>query len=404
MMIESRRAEPRRSPQMSAQPASSWLDFLAGALDGLIFLSYLFEIDQAIYYSAAIFLKVALLAIRGSGLSRASHSSFPFLYALAIAEVISATVNDVGLISSIRIFVFCVNLAVTLSFVGTSYWRGLVLVSSVDALLYLAMLQTGRISSVFGRYIFFADSHPNLGSEIFFSAAFAALFTKTPRISLLLVALFFAPAFFMQGRAAELGILGVGSVLVWQLSKEMSEGGRLALFALVAVLALTAILTVDLSALLNKVLLLDSEYRGESTNASGRNQYWQTALELWFNNPFFGAGSDYPTRLGTLQAHSFFLYPLAYYGVLGLAPLLIFLKKIGDLAINDQAIYILPLIPMLAFNDRFVNLNTYPTVMFLFVFYQTANIKRRNQKRRLFTRTRTLHENGNQSDSIELSR
>lgn len=360
----------------SIQSDRSRIGFIAGMLDGLVFLSYLFEIDQTVYYSITIFVKLILLFARGSGLSPASRSSFTFLYALAIVEIISNVANDVEILSSIRIFVFCINLVVTLCFVGTSYWRGLVLISTVDAAVYLILLQTGRISEVFGRYTFFANSHPNLGSEIFFGAAFACLFSKTPRLSIPLVALFFTPTFLMQGRAAELGILCVACILSWNLSVKLTQLGRLALFIGIAVVSATIAFNIDVSGVADKVLLLDSEYRGGTTNASGRGLYWASAFAAWSSSPLFGAGSDYFTRLGMLQPHNFFLYPLACYGLMGFVVLFIFLKKLVDLIFFGRLVYILPFIPMLAFNDRFVNLNTYPTVMFLFIFHELAKIIR----------------------------
>ncbi|MDA9453638.1 hypothetical protein XI00_04930 [Bradyrhizobium sp. CCBAU 21359] len=339
-------------------------------IDGLVFLSYLFEVDQTVYYGITILLKAFLLFARNSGLTSASRSSFAFLFSLAIIEIVSAVSNDVAILSSIRVIVFCVNLVVTLNFVGKYYWRGLVLVSATDAIIYLTMLETGRITEIYGRYLFFANSHPNLGSEIFFGAAYACLLSSMPRLSLALVALFFVPTFFMQGRAAELGILCVAGILAWNYAREMRPAGRTILFFSIIGIGLVIAFNVDLAAAIDKVLLLDDENRGGSTNASGRTLYWTAALAAWSGNPILGAGSDYPTRLGMLQPHNFFLYPLACYGLLGVIVLIIFLRKFSELAFYGRFVYLLPLVPMLAFNDRFVNLNIYPTIMFLFIFFE----------------------------------
>lgn len=363
------------SKEESSTRFDARLCLAAGAIDGLIFLSYMFEIDQSIYYSATIFVKTSLLLLRRKRATPSAIVSLPFLYALILAELISAIVNEVELISSIRILVFSINLFVTLNFVGTNYWRGLVLSTLVNALAYLAFARAGSIGIVFGRYLYFSESHPNLGAEIFFGGAFAALLTRTPQLSLLIVPLFFAPAFLMQGRAAELGIVCAEAILAWQSLKRTHVLIRFSLLAFLFALLVVVLLNADLSGLANKVLLLDDSYRGEGTGASGRGRFWENALAMFVQNPFFGAGSDFVVRLRSIQPHNFFLYPLAYYGFMGLAVLAIFIQRLGIVALYGgvAALYLVPFVPMLAFNDRFVNLNIYPTVLFLYVFYQYAS-------------------------------
>ncbi|MDT4743661.1 O-antigen ligase family protein [Bradyrhizobium sp. WYCCWR 12699] len=352
--------------------ADARLCLMAGATDGLIFLSYMFEIDQSIYYSATIIVKLILLLLRRKPATEAARCSLPFLYALLLAELISAVVNEVEPISSVRILVFSVNLFITLNFVSVSYWRGLVLSTVVNASAYLAFATRGSVGIVYGRYLYFSESHPNLGAEIFFGGAFAALLTRAPRLSLFVVPLFFVPAFLMQGRAAELGIVCAEAILGWQSLKRVHHLVRVALVVLSLFVVIAVLLNSDLSGLANKVLLLDDSYRGEGTGASGRGRFWENALEMFIQNPFFGAGSDFVTRLRSIQPHNFFLYPLAYYGFMGLAVLAIFVQRFGVVTLygGAAALYLVPFVPMLAFNDRFVNLNVYPTVLFLYVFYQ----------------------------------
>lgn len=359
---------------LTSEPSTSSTSFLVGALDGMVFLSFLLSLDQTIYYSGVIFLKLAILLMRGQMPSRASLASIPFIYCVLILETFSSVINDVEILSTVRVFVFCLNLFVTLTFVSTSYWRGLLFVSSIDALFYLAFFGTGRIDNSYGRYFFFSGSHPNLGSELFFSAAFAAMVSRTPRLSLILLPFFFAPAFLMQGRAAELGVIYAGCIIGWKSLEGLSRSTQFAVASAVVIIAFVWLMTTDVTELVNKVLLLDNQYRGENTNATGRVNYWDSALSVWFSHPLFGAGSDYPTRLGTLQAHNFFLYPLAYYGLLGFSLLVIFLQRLVVVAISGRAVYVAAFIPMLAFNDRFINLNTYPTIMFVYIFYEYAQI------------------------------
>ncbi|WP_354168117.1 MULTISPECIES: O-antigen ligase family protein [unclassified Bradyrhizobium] len=344
-----------------------------------MFVSYIFEIDQTVYYSATVALKIALFLLRREKLTEASRAVLPFIYILILSEIASSLWNDVSALSSARILVFSVNLFVTLNFLGTPYWRGLVFVSVIDATVYLVFYQTGRLVDFYGRTLFFSASHPNLGSELFFSAAFGALLIRMPKVSFALTPLFFAPTFLMQGRAAELGILAVACILFWHASRNLSPLTRLLLILTTLIAGGALLFTLDVSDLANKVLLLDNQYRGENTNASGRNLYWASAFEAWATNPLFGAGSDFPARLGMLQPHNFFLYPIAYYGLMGLIVLFILLSKFAYVAVFGRALYLVPFVPMLAFNDRFVNLNTYPAIMFLFLFHEFARAKKARQ-------------------------
>jgi hypothetical protein len=292
-----------------------------------------------------------------------------------LSEGLSAIANQVALLSVIRTCVFSANLLITLPFVGTYYWRGLVAINAFAAAAYLYYVHAGLVPIFFGRYFFFSGSHFNLGGEIFFSAAFASTLTNTSRLSLMLAALFFAPTFLMEARAAEIGILCSAFVLVWQISSKYGRQLRLAIFFGLGIVAILLIMTTHGSDLANQVLMLNDQTRGEGSDFSGRANHWTVAIEIWNEHPLIGAGSDYPTRLGVLQPHSFFLYALAGYGVLGIAVLLIFFRTFLTVFINGRALHMLAFFPMLAFNDRFVNLNTYPTIMFLYVFSEYARLK-----------------------------
>jgi O-antigen ligase len=187
----------------------------------------------------------------------------------------------------------------------------------------------------------------------------------------------------MQGRAAQLGILSSAAVLVWKISSSHLRF-RPIIFLGMATLAITLIATIDMPGLAAKILMLDDQYRGEGSDFSGRAEYWGTAINTWMEYPLLGAGSDYSTRLDVLQPHSFFLYPLACYGILGIALLLIFFRAFFVVFFSGRALYMLAFIPMLAFNDRFINLNTYPTIMFLYVFSEYARLGIAKRRTRLF--------------------
>nr|WP_256465004.1 O-antigen ligase family protein [Bradyrhizobium sp. CW10] len=322
-----------------------------------------------------------------AALSGAAKTSIPFLVCLIASETISSVINGVELLQTVRIYLFCANILLTLNFVNTSYWRGLLCTSLVNAVLFILASQAGALSSHFGRLYYFSDSHPNLGSELFFAGAYAGLQSKLPKTSVCSVLLFFACTFLMQGRAAEIGILAILLILAWRSSQHLG----LKIFLILATVAifLITLLVADLSSILDKVLLLDDQYRGGDSNASGRLQYWQSAIDVWIDHPLFGAGTDYSDRLGVLKAHNFFLYALANYGFLGVVTVGIFIYQLFYVALLKDWMLLVPFVPMLAFNDRFINLNTYPTVMFLFVFIQFhAAVSERYKSPRLPARQR----------------
>lgn len=344
------------------------ISFLVGVLDGCLFFSYLFNFEQAYFYAGAIGLKLVIaLHFRRMSWS-AMWPAIPFSALLLVAETASGVVNGLEVVTYIKVVFFVLNILTTLSFVSAQYWQGLFLANVGNALIYVVLFYGGQIEGAFGRYFYYNRSHPNLGSELLFGASFAGLLSKRPRYVLLLLPLILFPVIMMQGRAAQLGITMVALICAIYVFRSLSLGPQAAIL-MVAALGLTIfLLSVDIGALLNKWLLLDDKYRGEGTDASGRSTYWAAAIQVWMDHPFFGAGSNYPARLGVLQAHNFFLYGLANYGVLGGALLSVFLYQLGSVAVAGYWPLILPLVPMLVFNDRFINLNTYPTAMFLFVF------------------------------------
>jgi len=356
--------------------------FWIGVLDGCLFVTYLLKFDQAYFYVASIAIKLILIEVtRQRNSNAAVWSAVPFTVLLLTSETISGLLNELEWLAYIKVIVFSLNILATLNFVSEKYWRGLFLANVANGAIYLVMFQTGRIENVFGRYSYYNLVHPNLGSELLFGAAFAGLLGRRPKLLVLGLPFIFLPVFLMQGRAAELGIAAIASICGAYIFRRLGLEAQAAILVLLAVAVSVFLLYVDLGTLVSKLLLLDDKYRGEGTDASGRSAYWGTAIQVWLDYPFFGAGSSYPSRLGVLQAHNFFLYGLADYGLLGAVLLSVFLFQLGSVALAGYWQLVLPLIPMLIFNDRFINLNTYPTVMFLFVFAYFA--RSRPSKRKL---------------------
>ncbi|MBR0987616.1 O-antigen ligase family protein [Bradyrhizobium liaoningense] len=369
---------PNRTPMNArafANPDERLCQFV-GMLDGCLFLSYLLGFEQAYFYAVSIGIKLLAVGYLRSKPTGFVSSSVPFLLLLLAAETASSVLNELEPLAFLRVIVFALNILATMNFICRAYWNGLFLANVGNASIYLVMLQVGSIENAFGRYFYYNLAHPNLGSELFFGASFAGLLSQRYKQVLFLMPLIFVPVFMMQGRAAELGIAAVAILCGIQVFWRLSPSSQAVLFVVAAISVAVLLLWLDVGSLLNKLLLLDDKYRGQGTDASGRSGYWAAAIQVWIDHPIFGAGSSYPSRLGVPQAHNFFLYALADYGLIGIALIVVLVVQLGSVIAAGYWPFVLPLVPMLIFNDRFINLNTYPTVMFLFVFAYFATTRR----------------------------
>lgn len=350
-----------------------------GVIDGLLFLVYFLPIDNIIYYAASISLKFIIVFFDKNKYTHFYYSfknNFELYGAILFAEMLSALLNGVDPMSSVRTFAFVANISITVCFVSRDYWRGIFFVGILNALIYLFYVDSGRISDHYGRFMYFNESHFNLGTEIFMAAAFSSVFIRPGIFSLICNCLFFYCVSLMQGRAGQLSII-ISMLLCVNIIIKRNNVHNGFVYVMSAIFLLIASYNYDFFyGLINDSMRMDDDQRGAGTNASGRSEYWGTAISVWFDNFVFGAGSDYPSRLGVLQAHNFFLYPFAFYGIFGFFILFFILKRIALSIFLPNFYIITPMIPMLMFNDRFINLNIYPIVLYLIILtrYDSATV------------------------------
>jgi hypothetical protein len=341
---------------------------LIGVLDGLLFLVYFFNVDNFIYYVVSISIKLLIINYNYNKKIVFTHSAknnYDFYLLVVAAELISAIYNDVGVMSSMKTVAFVVNLATTVCFVSAQYWRGLFCVGVINAFVYLMYVSVGKISDHYGRLMYFNESHFNLGTEIFMAAAFASVFIRPGIFVIACNILFFYCTNLMQGRAGQLSI-AISILICFNLFRKRINISNKLLYIMLVGGLYYIIINIDIFYdLLNNAMRIDDDQRGAGTNASGRSDYWGVAINLWKENFIFGVGSDYVVRLGVIQAHNFFLYPLVFYGIAGFAILFVLLKKFFIGAFVPDLFIYLPILPMIIFNDRFINLNIYPVILYL---------------------------------------
>jgi hypothetical protein len=110
------------------------------------------------------------------------------------------------------------------------------------------------------------------------------------------------------------------------------------------------------------VLLLDDIYRGSDTGFTGRYERWAYGFDAFLDAPLFGQGYGFYYDKVDISAHSFIIYLLALFGMVGLLILGIYVFLAATLYKSNREVGALVLgFSFLAiFNDRLFNLNPYP--------------------------------------------
>lgn len=297
-----------------------------------------------------------------------ARSSYIFLYIIVALVTLSSirAVNVRGLEGGdgyVRAAVFVVELFVTLALVRRanlkSYMSGAAIVLVAGTLLYVAAASRGAITQEWGRYTYFNDASPNLGAEIIAMSIVVASCSFSP----IWLALAAAPSIYavnlLQGRAALIVVVVVVAMrlIMSELRPFVAPAGAVALAALAY--------SGHLAPALNSALMLQDQERGMSTGFTGRDQYWGNAIKCFLDSPFIGSGVG-----ANVEAHNFFLYGLCQFGALSIlifGTLFVMFMKLA--ASGQKEMFGMLALPILfIFNDRFINLNPYPFLMYVILF------------------------------------
>ena len=125
-------------------------------------------------------------------------------------------------------------------------------------------------------------------------------------------------------------------------------------------------------------------------------------MYVFKENPLTGVGIGSFVAHDLPSPHNFFVYGLAEMGLLFVLVLgnLIFLFAKGLTFNRWQAIYLMPALVLLTFNDRFLNLNPYPFVLIVLLFgislkpYAAQQVIYRPRELRVSRRLLSTHAQG----------
>jgi hypothetical protein len=340
-----------------------------GVLDSSAPFAYMLGVPIEIWHFFTLAAKLAIALIYSRSI-RISAISTHFSYLLVIICLISTTFNG-GEIGDYGAFLaFCAQLFITLTIVRRenidAYMRTCVYTICISTFIYLLFFYTGRVSESWGRYNYFGDTHPNLGSEIIgMSIILSTLTFSLGRIILIFIPSIYAISL-MQGRAAILAsFVALASYIVVRL--KIRKRRSVALYTIVPLLIVGMVLFwPGIYTYISSFLFLDDEYRGLASGFVGRDDLWSGAWNYFLLSPIIGNGAGFFEHLVDVYPHNFFLYGLSEFGLLSLPVFGIMFALMFAMFRNDLQKYVsLASISIFwIFNARFININPYPFLFF----------------------------------------
>jgi hypothetical protein len=350
-------------------------------LDSAAPLGYLLLGEAIAVQVFALALKLLILLALAPAPFNISRTAFVFTATLLAMTFTGAWADALfgtfSFHSLLRYLGFTASLLLTLKVLESSdatiYCRYLVIIPVLVAALHIVLSFTGGVNSHYGRFFYVGNTHPNLGGEISAIAALAAALTLRPSISIPVLGLLLTDCYLMQSRAAlvTIGLLAAVVIICWTAQK----AGRVS----VAALAVYAVLLTAVPHLLGfnlpdfvlqSVLLVDDPARGIASGLVGRDIRWGIGWTLFSENILLGRGLGIFDTQGIPTPHNAFLYGLAQHGLISIVfwtILLVSLKHVWTASYYSGSLISIVLL-MLFFNDRFINLNAFPFVLYAIIF------------------------------------
>jgi len=346
--------------------------------------SYIFRIPITYWYVVTLSAKL-LVAIPLVTEFTISETSKRFIAFLVLVCILSAAINQSNIEDIGQFLAFCAELLLTICVIRRSNLLAYTTVSVytifLSTIIYICVLYSGGIEAEWGRYSYFGDSHPNLGSEIIGISIILATFTMDIRRFIIV----FIPSIYaileMQGRSA---ILASFIALFCVAARYMTRYQRHLLLYVGAPISILLLATFwqQCYAIFVSVFLVDDQYRGIDTGFVGRADLWGVAWALFEKSPIVGNGAGFFNTMGDVTAHNFFLYGLVEFGVLSLPVFWILAKLLTNMLRGEfyrySALSALPIYWI--FNARFMNINPYPFLMFAvaFAYDNSGELKKRS--------------------------
>jgi O-Antigen ligase len=371
-----------RSPFAAALPRV--VAVLYGLLDSSVWIaSYGYNVDGgyfSLYYAVAVPLKAAILIvfIRTARVSNA-RLLWPFCVPIGISILASIIMGNTGLEGVVQPVGMIASLAMTLMILNDESIFAYMKAFGISCLLacaaflfqlnFVPLNTTLGIWEESGRYSFIFGTQPNLGGEVLFTGFVAFCVARLNAALVVAVfVLFFVTLNLLESRAALLSILlALSAYLYMEKIRGFSLGSRMALAsALVLCLIGFCLLFSDRIA---DLFLFNDEYRGFGTGYVGREDRWEVAWEIFLESPLFGIGFEYFRHVFTTP-HSMWMNMLTMIGLMSVFVVIpMFKNGLRIYAANTEIFFLLlSFVPMTIFNDRFLNLNPYPFLLFVLLF------------------------------------
>ena len=320
-----------------------------GILWGLVPLSYWIVGSGALSY-ASIFLFFTAIAFL-FGIPKVPKLSIVFssIVFLMTAVSILAELDSIdSLTPYLTILVFLININILMMAIkmgSTQAFLSLFFkITSLMALLHTILVFFEIVGNHYGRSLFFGDTQPNLGGEIYVVAVVSGAIAIHRSTFLLYMMPILISVYFLQSRTSLVVIVAISLIKIIIERSESINLRSLYFGGALLTLASFSFLAFESSKkwLLESVLFADDQFRGASSGfLSGRDVRWQDAWNSFIDRPFFGHGLNWYIDGISLGAHSPFLYSLVYFGIFGLTFWIFFLVRFFVIAKYNLHIAIL---------------------------------------------------------------
>lgn len=354
------------------------IHFIFGLVDSSSLFSYALGILSDNWHYGTLFLKVLLIIAIRPKLSFPAKPAVVFAATILLLTVTSSFRGPDSILPYLQIFGFLVHFLITSAVIhrvdSRKYFAGVAACILAGAILHIGMYFGGLLRIQYGRPYYLGNSHPNLGGEIAAIGAFAAAYALRRPTAIIVIAILVIDAQFLQARSAVLAcILMIGLIIIINKDGSISPlkitFAAFTTFILIAI-AISANFSGSIFTTISDALFLNSEYRGIGSGASGRYGLWIFAIELFQQSPIFGYPPGYFSKIGYIGPHNIFLFGLSQYGLMSAFLFGAFLYGYVKLyAIDRMGFWLcVCLTPMLMFNDRLINLNSYPFIFYIMLF------------------------------------
>jgi O-antigen ligase len=340
--------------------------------DLLAILAYVAGFEPSYAQAAALGIKLFLIPLFLRDDSIVVQQIVPIFVLYCLCFVSLASSQASGYLPIVQNVAFLAHLALTLLLVADeipAYLRWLARLIGASAVLYVLFWFFGQIISVWGRAWYFNGLHPNLGTEIAAMGALCGVLSLRYREYLLITAAPLVSAFIMQGRSAIVAIvLATGLRSVHEIFLSF-RSRRTQIYVLLAIPAGIATLYWSFPILV-QAMMFDDIHRGADTGFVGRADRWAFAWQTFLSRPLTGRGLGSYADLDMESPHDFFLYGLAEMGLLSV-PLFLMIGYMYVKAFRIhgwKVVSIAPVVVLMIMNDRFMNLNPYPFLLWVLLF------------------------------------